>query len=119
MAILKELLIPLSGLLVGNSMFLLAIMEHPYWVQLLVLDLQTKEWRRLGGTMVAPKNADLSIPGLQKKPQRLGRQCSKNSAANKLNGECDLMGTQYIGELYGGVHGHPYDFRSWGIELEK
>ena len=32
----------------------------------LVLDLKTKEWRRLSGTVMAPKDADLTIPGPRK-----------------------------------------------------
>ncbi|KAF8804270.1 hypothetical protein BYT27DRAFT_7069042, partial [Phlegmacium glaucopus] len=86
----------------------------------LVLDLRTKEWRRLSGTVMAPKDADLTIPGPRKTPNSWVDTVAKKIYI--INGECDRVGAQFTSELlvHYGAPGHPYDdFWSWDIESKK
>src|ERR1700678_1124586 len=67
---------------------------------------------------MAPKHADLTIPGPRKTPKSW-----VDNVANKIyiiNGECERTGAQYTNELHSGDHGHPYDdFWSWNIDSNK
>ncbi|KDR67041.1 hypothetical protein GALMADRAFT_232259 [Galerina marginata CBS 339.88] len=84
----------------------------------MVLDLKTKEWRRLSGTAMAPRDADVTVPGPRKTPNSW-----HEPAANKfclIFGECDRMGASLKGELHGGECGHAFDdFWSWDIGARK
>ncbi|KAF9524626.1 hypothetical protein CPB83DRAFT_861014 [Crepidotus variabilis] len=77
-----------------------------------VLDLKTRTWRRLSGSVMPTKDSDPSIPGPRKTP------CSwvdpTNDTFYLIGGECDRMGAKYSGEIHGGDHGHGFnDFWSW------
>ena len=84
----------------------------------MVLDLRTKEWRRLSGTVMAPKNAYNTCPGPRKTPNSWVDNTQKKFYL--LGGECDRMGAVLKGELHGGDHGHAFDdFWSWDIASGK
>ncbi|KAF8962983.1 hypothetical protein BDZ97DRAFT_1064881 [Flammula alnicola] len=83
-----------------------------------VLDLRTKEWRRLSGTTMPPKDADVSIPGPRKTPNSW-----HDHAGNKfylIFGESERMGASLNGELHGRECGYAFeDFWSWDIAAGK
>lgn len=84
----------------------------------MVLNLRTHEWRRLTGTVMAHKDADIACPGPRKTPNSWVDNTEKKFYL--LGGECDRMGAVLKGELHGGDHGYAFDdFWSWDIASEK
>ncbi|KAF8965646.1 hypothetical protein BDZ97DRAFT_1811635 [Flammula alnicola] len=84
----------------------------------LVLDLKTKEWRRLSGTVMPTKDSDVTVPGPRKTPN--GWVDNAKDKFYLLGGECDRMGAALSGEMHGGDCGHPFDdFWSWDLTAEK
>lgn len=78
----------------------------------LVLDLKTRSWKRLSGTVMPTQDDDPREPGPRKTP------CSWADPIGGrfylLFGECDRMGAAYSGEIHGADHGYAFnDFWSW------
>ena len=84
----------------------------------LVLDLKTRQWKRLSGYVMPPKNSDPTCPGPRKTPNSWVDNASDRFYL--INGECDRLGASLSGELHGGDCGHPFDdFWSWNIKEGK
>ncbi|TFK44026.1 hypothetical protein BDQ12DRAFT_701677 [Crucibulum laeve] len=80
----------------------------------MVLDLKTREWRRLSGTVIPGPTADPFSPGPRKTPTSWVD--GRGERLYLVFGECDRMGAQLQGELHGGECGHPFDdFWSWDL----
>lgn len=73
----------------------------------MVLDLQTREWRRLSGTVLPEADTDYLSPGPRKTPSSWTDKSGKKIYL--VFGECDRMGAKMKGQLHGDDCGHPFD----------
>jgi len=81
------------------------------------LDLSTKEWRRLSGTVMAIE-PDYSSPGPRKTPSSWVDKGKDRIFL--MFGQCDREGAKYSGELHGADSGYAFeDFWSWDIKDGK
>ena len=84
----------------------------------LVLDLKTRIWKRLSGTVMPPKDSDPNLPGPRKTPSSWVD--NNEDIFYLIFGECDRMGAMYSGEMHGGDHGHTFDdFWSWSFQKNR
>ena len=84
----------------------------------MVLDLRTKEWRRLSGYPMPPKDSDVTCPGPRKTPSSWPDHLARKFYL--IFGECDRTGAVLRNEMHGGDVGHAYDdFWSWDIDAGK
>jgi hypothetical protein len=83
---------------------------------LLELNLQTKEWRRLSGS-ITPE-ADYSCPGPRRHPiSWVGKDKTKIFF---MYGDADRQGAMVSGEKHGSMHAYAYDdLWSWDIKKGK